>query len=110
MELDVRIDKSSISIPIKNPFQLNIDEIIEKINGFAMENCTNIDDLDIQGLIPRMVKGIAGCESGCPANAKKLVEKGFKNFKISYIEGGILSAEANAKDGKILTLKMFPDF
>lgn len=110
MELDVKIDKNSISIPIKNPFQLNINEIVEKINGFATENCTNIDGLDIKGLIPRMVKGIAGCESGCPANAKELAEKGFKNFKLTYIEGGILVAEANAKDGKTLIFRMFPDF
>ena len=110
MELDVKIETNSISINITNPFHLDMEDIIKKINEFAISNSADIDGLDIKGLIPKMVKGIAGCEGGCPANAKRLVENGFGNFKINYIEGGILSAEANTKNGKVLRLKMFSHF
>ena len=57
-----------------------------------------------------MVKGIAGCEAGCPADAKSVATKGHRNFKLDYIEGGILSATAEIGQGKILSLKLFPDF
>jgi hypothetical protein len=65
---------------------------------------------DIKGLLPKMVRGIAGCEGGCPANALELVSSGFKNFDLAYIEGGILTAKAELENGKTLNLKMFPDF
>jgi hypothetical protein len=65
---------------------------------------------DIKGLLPKMVRGIAGCEDGCPANALELVSSGFKNFDLAYIEGGILTAKAELENGKTLNLKMFPDF
>jgi len=57
-----------------------------------------------------MIEGIAGCERGCPANAKGFVARGFKSFTLQYIEGGILSAHTSVDNGKSLTLKMFPDF
>lgn len=65
---------------------------------------------DIRGLIPAMVKGVAGCEHGCPADAKGLVSKGFKDFELQYIEAGILSACRSTGDGRFFYLKMFPDF
>lgn len=110
MELDVRIDNDSILIPIDNPFQLDIDGIMEKIDNFVSSKGTNLNGLDVRGLIPKMVRGVAGCEGGCPANAKDLVERGFKNFQLCYIEGGILSAMATTGNGKTLTIKMFPEF
>lgn len=67
-------------------------------------------DLDVRRLIPKMIKGIAGCEQGCPANAKGLVSDGFMSFELQCIEGGILSASASIGNGKMLWLKMFPDF
>ena len=110
MELDISFDNDSFSIPIKNPFRADQDEIMEEITGFLSTKGIYADNLDIRGLIPRMIKGIAGCESGCPANAKSFVSKGFDNFELSYIEGGILSAKTVAENGKVLSLKMFPDF
>jgi hypothetical protein len=110
MELDIKIDNNSLSIPINNPFHLELDPIMKQINAFASEKGSNIDSLDIKGLIPKMVKGIAGCERGCPADAKGMVSKGVKNFELEYIEGGILSATAKTSTGKIIHLKMFPDF
>lgn len=57
-----------------------------------------------------MINGIAGCESGCPANAKGLVSGGYKGFDVQYVEGGILTARIMTRDGSIIYLKMFPDF
>lgn len=110
MDLDVIIEKSCLTIHINNPFRLDIEDIYKKIYDFAVSKGTTLSDLDIKGLIPKMVRGIAGCEGGCPANALQLVEMGFKNFELSYIEGGILLAKANTPDGKSLELKMFPEF
>ena len=110
MELDVRIDKESLSITIDDPFRLDMDYINGKISRFLAEKGLALNGLDLQGLLPRMVKGIAGCEAGCPSDAKRVVQKGHQNFKLDYIEGGILSATAPIGQGKILLLKLFPDF
>lgn len=110
MELDIRIDNDSLSIPVANPFQLDLKTIMLRIEDFASSSGTRLNGLDIRGLLPKMVRGIAGCESGCPADAKGLASAGFGNFKLKYVEGGILTAEALTADGKKLSLKIFPDF
>ena len=110
MELDIRIDKESISISIDDPFHLDIDSLVGQIEQFFTAKGQALNGLDVRGLLPRMVKGIAGCEAGCPADAKSVVRKGYKNFKLDYIEGGILSAAVEIGQGKILSLKLFPDF
>jgi len=110
MLLDVIIDKDSVSIPIPDPFRADLDGILNQINRFAATKGTDLTRLDIGGLIPRMIKGIAGCEKGCPANAKDLVSRGVKDFELQYIEGGILSARATVSNDKQVFLKMFPDF
>lgn len=110
MELDISIDEDSISIPISNPFRLDVDAIAEKIEDFVSSKGLKLNGFDVKGLLPKMVRGIAGCEGGCPANALELVNSGFKNFNLAYIEGGILTAKAEMENGKVLNLKMFPDF
>lgn len=110
MLLDVSLEKDSLSINIENPFHADIDAIAKEIEGFTAGKNVSLDGLDVKGLIPKMIRGIAGCEDGCPSNAKSLVEKGFRNFELKYIEGGILSAKAAVGDGKSLALKMFPEF
>ncbi|MBA4372433.1 MAG: hypothetical protein C0402_06180 [Thermodesulfovibrio sp.] len=110
MLLDFIINKDSISIPIADPFRADLDAVLGQINGFASSKGTDLSGLDIRGLIPRMIKGIAGCENGCPSNAKELVSRGVKNFELKYIEGGILSAQATAGAENQIFLKMFPDF
>lgn len=110
MLLDISLDNDSLSINIEDPFHLDIDSVINKIEGFTASKNITLNGVDIKGIIPKMIRGIAGCEGGCPADAKSLVRKGFKNFELKYIEGGILSAQVGVKDGKILHLKMFPDF
>ena len=110
MILDVVIDKDSISIEITDPFHLDLDGIVGKIDQFSSSKGISIAGLDVRGLIPAMIKGIAGCERGCPADAKGLVSKGFKEFELQYIEGGILSARTSIGSDKFVYIKMFPDF
>jgi hypothetical protein len=110
MELDVSIGGKSLALPIDNPFRLDVETMVRQIESFLAAQGTKADGLDIRGLLPRMVKGIAGCEGGCPADAKRFVSRGFSNFKLEYIEGGILHAQATAESGQTISLKMFPDF
>lgn len=110
MELDVRMDKESLSITIENPFRLDLNSLVGEIEKFLAPKGVELNNLDVRGLLPRMVKGIAGCEAGCPSDAKSVVQKGHRNFKLEYIEGGILSATAQLGQGKVLSLKLFPDF
>ncbi len=110
MLLDVTIGKESLSLQIDDPFHIDLDSFVERIGNFASSNGVSIAPLDVRNIIPKMIKGIAGCEHGCPANAKGFVAAGFSGFDLEYIEGGILSAAAKTGDGKVLHLKMFPDF
>ncbi|MFI5296023.1 MAG: hypothetical protein ACHQ0Y_13490, partial [Thermodesulfovibrionales bacterium] len=106
MILDVVIDKDSMSIEITDPFHLDLDGIVGKIDQFSSSKGISIGGIDVRGLVPAMIKGIAGCERGCPADAKGLVSKGFKDFELQYIEGGILSARRSIGDGRLFYLKM----
>lgn len=110
MLLDVVIGKDSLSMQIDDPFHIDLNSFVERIEDFASSNGVNVQALDVRNIIPRMIKGIAGCEHGCPANAKGFVSAGFDGFDLEYIEGGILSAAAQVGGGKVLYLKMFPDF
>jgi hypothetical protein len=110
MELDVSVGTKSLSITIDNPFRLDIDSLVNRIESFLSAEGAGPNGLDIRGLLPKMVKGIAGCEGGCPADAKNFVSRGFDNFELAYIEGGILHARTTTAGGKQVSLKMFPDF
>ena len=110
MELDIRVENKSLAIPIENPFHLDIDATADRIESFVASQSAGSSGLDFRGLLPKMIKGIAGCEGGCPSDAKSFVTRGFTNFKLAYIEGGILHAQATTGDGKRVSLKMFPDF
>lgn len=110
MELDVRLNDRSVSIAIADPFHLDLDAITGRIGDLFAGQGTSMDGLDIEGVVPLMVRGVAGCEAGCPANAKELVERGYRNFHLAYVEGGILTAQANVTGGRTVTLKLFPDF
>jgi hypothetical protein len=110
MELDVHFSNKKVSIVIEKPFRLDLGDIVNRIDQMLISEGTRLNGLDVAGLIPLMIKGIAGCEAGCPANAKSLVERGYQNFTLRYVEGGILTATAKVADNKLLTLKLFPDF
>jgi hypothetical protein len=109
MELDVSINKASISIPIDNPFRIDIDGILALIDDLLKSQGAALKGLDIRGLLPLMVKGIVGCEAGCPADARRVVSRGYADFDLQYVEGGILTATARIGESR-LSLKLFPDF
>lgn len=110
MELDVSVNDQSLSIPIEDPYRLDIDAAAGRIEALLASQGVTKDGLDVRGLLPKMIRGVVGCEQGCPANAKDLVEQGYQNFSLVYIEGGILTATAAAADGHTLILKLFPEF
>lgn len=99
--------KRSISIPLNNPYKPDIKGIVAQARGFAITCGANVDKLDIAGLVPRMIEGVAGCERGCPKNAQRFVESGFPGVELDYVEGGILTAKVV---GTELSIKLFPDF
>ena len=110
MLLDVIIDKDSLPIEIPDPYHPNLDAIVGSIGRFASSKSADLSGMDVRGLVPAMIRGVAGCERGCPANAKDLVSKGFQRFDLEYVEGGILTATASAGSDRSFCLKMFPDF
>jgi hypothetical protein len=110
MIIDAAINDESITVQVDNPFRLDMDSVINQIERFADAKGAELSGLDLKRLIPGMIKGIAGCEKGCPANAKGLVSRGFDGFDLKYVEGGILSARSTLKNGGTFELKMFPDF
>jgi len=110
MDIDVRIGDESITINIEDPHRVDLDEVVGRIRSLGERTGHDLNGLDIQGLIPMMIRGVAGCEAGCPADARGLVRRGFDGFKLEYIEGGILSAEKRFGDGRLFVLKVFPEF
>lgn len=109
MEIEVTAGGEAMELTIENPFSLDPVQTGRMIKEFASSKGVESNGLDVEGLLPRMVKGVYGCEEGCPADAKRLVTEGYSGFAIEYIEGGILKAEADARGGK-LSIKVFPEF
>ena len=110
MVLDVIINNVSVSVQIDKPFQPDLDAIHSQVERFASSRGIDIADLDVKGLILKMIRGIVGCERGCPANAKNLESTGHKGFEVRYVEGGILTAHMLTAEGGTFDLKIFPDF
>ncbi|MEJ2695215.1 MAG: hypothetical protein P8013_01055 [Candidatus Sulfobium sp.] len=110
MELDISLEGDSLSIDIDDPFHMDVDSLMKQISIFLSERGEGLNGLDVRGLLPKMVRGIAGCEKGCPADAKSFVSRGFDNFELAYVEGGILTAKAVTAKGKVFSVKMFPEF
>jgi hypothetical protein len=110
MEIDVSIDGKSLTIDIENPYKADLPHVVKEISAFGGTMDAELSNLDLRGLLARMIKGVAGCEHGCPANAKTLVYHGYGQFKLNYVEGGILSASCELKDKKSIELKVFPGF
>jgi hypothetical protein len=110
MDIDVSINGKSLPINIENPYRLEMYDILRTIVDFGKEFGVDLTPLEIEKLIPRMIRGVAGCEGGCPSDAKSLVREGFGDFKIEYVEGGILTAVQTLNNGMPLEVKVFPDF
>lgn len=113
MNLDVcllknGVKKSSLSIPLSDPLNPNLPVITKQIGTFM--GCANVEQFGIGGLIFEMIVGVSGCERGCPSTAMSVVRKGYPGFTLSYIEGGIMTAEAGLIAGQKLCIKFFPDF
>jgi hypothetical protein len=110
MEIDITAGKERCSINIENQYRVDSERVMGEIFSFGERKGIDLRALNIEDLIPRMIRGVAGCEGGCPADAKGLVREGFGKFRISYIEGGILSAVHSMGEGRTLSIKVFPDF
>ncbi|MEO5356633.1 MAG: hypothetical protein H7844_04970 [Nitrospirae bacterium YQR-1] len=110
MELDVTIGAESLALEIENPYKFDVKGAMATILQFGLDNAEDLSQLQIDSLILKMIKGVAGCEHGCPSDAKGLVNRGFGKFKLHYIDGGIISAIYALNSGKSLKLKLFPGF
>lgn len=110
MDIDIIIGDKSLNVSLENAFRFDAEKLMQKVNDFSRSLGTDISGLRIEKLIPRMIKGVAGCENGCPSDAKSFVREGFGNFSLSYVEGGILKAEQQLDNGKNLEIKIFPEF
>jgi hypothetical protein len=110
MDLDIRIGNEKMPVDIENPFRFDISAVINDIIEFGNKNEVALTPYELDKLIPRMIKGVAGCEAGCPADAQNVVREGFGNFKLEYVEGGILTAVQMLENSKELEVKIFPDF
>ena len=110
MDIDVDVNGDSLPIQIADPFQMDVDRVIQRIAEFLEPKGLAVEPLRLEELLPRMVRGIAGCERGCPADAQSFVRKGFHDYKLEYIEGGILTAFREMATGGRLEIRMFPGF
>lgn len=110
MDIDVKVDKESLHIEVENPYKVDVTKVTKDIHDFGDKLGVDLSHLNIKELIPRMIRGVAGCEGGCPSDAMRMVREGFGNFKLEYVEGGILTAIQTLDSGKPVEIKLFPDF
>ncbi len=110
MELDVSIDSESLSIEIDNPYKYDAVSNTRDIIEFGSKLGVDLAPLEMEKLVPRMIRGVAGCEQGCPSDAKSMVSDGFGSFTLSYVEGGILTAVQTLDKDKEISVKLFPNF
>lgn len=110
MDIDVKIDSESLHIEVENPYKVDVPKVTKEIHDFGSKLGIDLSPLNIANLIPRMIRGVAGCEGGCPSDAMRMVSEGFGKFKLEYIEGGILTAAQELENGKPIEVKIFPDF
>lgn len=110
MDIDVSINRESLNITIDNPHRFDVAHVTGSILDFGKKYGVDLSPLHIETLIPRMVRGVAGCEGGCPSDAQRLVREGFGGFHLAYVEGGILTANQTLNNGEPFEVKIFPDF
>ena len=110
MDIDIRVGNESLSFNIDNPHRFNISDVMNDVLSFGNNEGVDFNLLDVEQLIPRMIRGVAGCEAGCPSDAHSVVREGFGSFKLEYVEGGILTATQALENNKTLQIKIFPDF
>ena len=110
MDIDISINGDSYSFDVENPHRFDVSEVLGDIVDFGNKNGVDLAPYELDKLIPLMIRGVAGCEAGCPSDAMGVARRGFGNFKIAYVEGGILTATQILENGNPLEVKIFPDF
>lgn len=110
MDIDISIGSESLSLNIDNPHSFKVSDVMNDVLNLGNKEGVDFNDLDVERLIPKMIRGVAGCEAGCPSNAQSVVREGFGSFKLEYVEGGILTATQVLENSKTLQIKIFPDF
>jgi len=110
MDIDVSFDGRLLPISVADPHHMDMETVLGEIRDHFSDTDLAVQSLGLADLLPRMVKGIAGCENGCPANAQALVRAGFGEYRLAYVEGGILTASYEVQEGKSFEIKMFPEF
>jgi hypothetical protein len=110
MDIDISVGDESLSLNIDNPHRFNVSDMMNDVFSFGDEKGVDFHHLHIEQLIPKMIRGVAGCEAGCPSNAQSVVREGFDSFKLEYVEGGILTASHSLGNNETLRIKVFPDF
>jgi len=110
MEIDVHFMGRSLPIKVTDPHHMDTGRVVNEIVTFLNGDAGGTDNLRLEDLLPRMVRGVAGCEGGCPSNAKGLVRAGFLDYHLDYVEGGILTATREVAPGNRLEIKIFPEF
>jgi len=114
MDIEISYGSDSLYLEVGNPHKMNSTKVAQQLAGFLQQNRVDegsIKELSLVELLPKMVRGVAGCEAGCPANAYSLVRSGFLKYKLEYIDGGILTAKHSvSSSADIITIKVFPDF
>ena len=110
MDIDVNVDGKSLALNIENPFRIDMADMMGRILEFGRSSGVDLSQCGIDELIPLMIRGVAGCEAGCPADAKNVVREGFRSYRLEYVEGGIMTAIDGLEVAVPLVIKIFPEF
>ena len=74
MDIDIIIGDKSLNVSLENAFRFDAEKLMQKVNDFSRSLGTDISGLRIEKLIPRMIKGVAGCEN-------EFCKRGFWEFQ-----------------------------
>lgn len=110
MDIDVNFQGRSLPIKVADPYRMDTRDVVHRITTFLDGETAADDGLALEQLLPQMVRGVAGCEGGCPADARWLVRRGFGDYQLNYIDGGILTAKRELTPDSFLEIKIFPEF
>ena len=110
MDIDVKYGEAKLPLVVEDPFRMDVEAVSATIENFLKPHGLPSSDLHLRELLPGMVRGICGCQNGCPADAQSFVRRGCRNYRLEYIEGGILKAVLDTRGGGPLEIRMFPEF
>jgi hypothetical protein len=81
-----------------------VDSVKKALESAGIETM----NLNLEGLIAGMKKGVDGCESGCPGDAMRFIREGFPGYSLKYTEGGFIVAE-RVVNGQRVKMVTYPD-